>query len=57
MWKYFTVVLTVLQSQIFPDKNHGGRTFYNEAFHGSLGIPQLAIICGSSTAGGINHKN
>ncbi|XP_035208733.1 methylcrotonoyl-CoA carboxylase beta chain, mitochondrial-like isoform X2 [Stegodyphus dumicola] len=41
-----------LQADIFPDKEHGGRTFYNEAVLSSLGIPQIAVVCGSSTAGG-----
>ncbi|XP_054718497.1 methylcrotonoyl-CoA carboxylase beta chain, mitochondrial-like [Uloborus diversus] len=41
-----------LQADIFPDKNHGGRTFYNEAVLSSIGIPQIALVCGSSTAGG-----
>ncbi|KAG8192838.1 hypothetical protein JTE90_014618 [Oedothorax gibbosus] len=41
-----------LQSEIFPDRDHGGRTFYNEAILSSLGIPQIAVVCGSSTAGG-----
>ncbi len=27
------------QAEIFPDKNHGGRVFYNEALMGSMGIP------------------
>ncbi|XP_052774704.1 uncharacterized protein LOC128213192 [Mya arenaria] len=38
-----------LQSEIF---NPGGQTFYNEAVMGSQGIPQVAIVCGSCTAGG-----
>lgn len=41
-----------LQSEIFPDKNQGGRTFYNEAIMSSLRIPQVAVVCGSCTAGG-----
>nr|XP_054764258.1 methylcrotonoyl-CoA carboxylase beta chain, mitochondrial-like [Lytechinus pictus] len=41
-----------LQSEIFPDKNHGGRVFYNEAVLSAQGISQLAIVCGSCTAGG-----
>ncbi|XP_033117051.1 methylcrotonoyl-CoA carboxylase beta chain, mitochondrial-like [Anneissia japonica] len=41
-----------LQDEIFPDKEHGGRTFYNEAIMSSLKIPQVAIVCGSCTAGG-----
>ncbi|GCC32851.1 hypothetical protein chiPu_0011315 [Chiloscyllium punctatum] len=41
-----------LQADIFPDKNHGGRMFYNEAVMSALGIPQVAVVCGSCTAGG-----
>ncbi|GFT22793.1 methylcrotonoyl-CoA carboxylase beta chain, mitochondrial [Nephila pilipes] len=41
-----------LQADIFPDRNHGGRAFYNEAVMSSLRIPQIAVVCGSSTAGG-----
>ncbi|KAJ8277783.1 hypothetical protein GJAV_G00079840 [Gymnothorax javanicus] len=41
-----------LQSEIFPDKNQGGRTFYNEAIMSAMRIPQVAIVCGSCTAGG-----
>ncbi|XP_044055830.1 methylcrotonoyl-coenzyme A carboxylase 2 isoform X2 [Siniperca chuatsi] len=41
-----------LQSEIFPDKNQGGRTFYNEAIMSSMKIPQVSVVCGSCTAGG-----
>ncbi|KAK7485216.1 hypothetical protein BaRGS_00023467 [Batillaria attramentaria] len=41
-----------LQSDIFPDKNHGGRGFYNEAVMSAEQIPQVAVVCGSCTAGG-----
>ncbi|KAM3619398.1 uncharacterized protein V6R79_007575 [Siganus canaliculatus] len=41
-----------LQSEIFPDKNQGGRTFYNEAIMSAMKIPQVAVVCGSCTAGG-----
>ncbi|XP_056115529.1 methylcrotonoyl-coenzyme A carboxylase 2 isoform X2 [Rhinichthys klamathensis goyatoka] len=41
-----------LQSEIFPDKNHGGRTFYNEAVMSAMKIPQVSVVCGSCTAGG-----
>ncbi|CAL8347625.1 unnamed protein product [Gadus morhua 'NCC'] len=41
-----------LQSEIFPDKNQGGRTFYNEAIMSARKIPQVAVVCGSCTAGG-----
>lgn len=41
-----------LQSEIFPDRTHGGRTFYNEAIMSAMKIPQVAVVCGSCTAGG-----
>uniref|UniRef100_A0A1A7Z6I9 methylcrotonoyl-CoA carboxylase n=2 Tax=Iconisemion striatum TaxID=60296 RepID=A0A1A7Z6I9_9TELE len=41
-----------LQSEIFPDKNQGGSTFYNEAIMSAMKIPQVAVVCGSCTAGG-----
>ncbi|KAG9270822.1 methylcrotonoyl-CoA carboxylase beta chain, mitochondrial-like isoform X1 [Astyanax mexicanus] len=41
-----------LQADIFPDKNHGGRTFYNEAIMSAMKIPQVSLVCGSCTAGG-----
>uniref|UniRef100_A0A8C2ZYC8 methylcrotonoyl-CoA carboxylase n=1 Tax=Cyclopterus lumpus TaxID=8103 RepID=A0A8C2ZYC8_CYCLU len=41
-----------LQSEVFPDKNHGGRTFYNEAIMSAMKIPQVSVVCGSCTAGG-----
>ncbi|XP_070563024.1 methylcrotonoyl-CoA carboxylase beta chain, mitochondrial-like [Ptychodera flava] len=41
-----------LQADIFPGEDHGGRTFYNEAVMSSMKIPQVAIVCGSCTAGG-----
>ncbi|XP_066453732.1 methylcrotonoyl-CoA carboxylase beta chain, mitochondrial-like isoform X3 [Eleutherodactylus coqui] len=41
-----------LQAQLFPDKEHGGKTFYNEAIMSALKIPQVAVVCGSCTAGG-----
>lgn len=41
-----------LQSEIFPDKNQGGRTFYNEAIMSAIKIPQISVVCGSCTAGG-----
>ncbi|KAM8874060.1 methylcrotonoyl-CoA carboxylase beta chain, mitochondrial isoform 2-T2 [Spinachia spinachia] len=40
------------QSEIFPDKNQGGRTFYNQAIMSALKIPQVSVVCGSCTAGG-----
>ncbi|NWU95883.1 MCCB carboxylase, partial [Upupa epops] len=41
-----------LQSELFPDKLHGGRIFYNEAVLSATGIPQVALVCGSCVAGG-----
>ncbi|XP_002739855.2 putative methylcrotonoyl-CoA carboxylase beta chain, mitochondrial [Saccoglossus kowalevskii] len=41
-----------LQDEIFPDKLMGGRGFYNQAMMSSEGIPQIALVCGSCTAGG-----
>jgi 3-methylcrotonyl-CoA carboxylase beta subunit len=40
------------QEDIFPDERHFGRIFYNQAQLSSLGIPQIAIVMGSCTAGG-----
>ena len=41
-----------LQAEIFPDENHGGQTFYNEAIMSAMGLPQIAAVMGSCTAGG-----
>lgn len=41
-----------LQEEIFPDERHFGRIFYNQAQMSSQGIPQIAIVMGSCTAGG-----
>lgn len=41
-----------LQSDVFPDKNHFGRIFYNQATLSGKGIPQIAVVMGSCTAGG-----
>ena len=41
-----------LQDEIFPDERHFGRIFYNQARMSALGIPQVAIVMGSCTAGG-----
>ena len=41
-----------MQDEVFPDKEHFGRIFYNQAQMSSMGIPQVAIVCGSCTAGG-----
>ncbi len=41
-----------LQAEVFPDSNHFGRIFYNEARMSSQRIPQIAAVMGSCTAGG-----
>lgn len=41
-----------LQDEVFPDKEHFGRIFYNQANMSAVGIPQIAIVMGSCTAGG-----
>lgn len=41
-----------MQDQVFPDKEHFGRIFYNQAQMSAMGIPQIAVVCGSCTAGG-----
>jgi 3-methylcrotonyl-CoA carboxylase beta subunit len=41
-----------LQAEVFPDKLHFGRIFRNQAVLSSLGVPQLAVVMGSCTAGG-----
>src|SRR5246127_5458641 len=41
-----------MQDEIFPDERHFGRIFYNQAQLSALGIPQIAIVMGSCTAGG-----
>jgi len=40
------------QDEVFPDREHFGRIFYNQATLSALGIPQLAAVLGSCTAGG-----
>ena len=48
-----------MQDEIFPDKEHFGRIFRNNAVMSSLGIPQLSAIMGSCVAGGsllANHE-
>lgn len=40
------------QAEVFPDRDHFGRIFYNQAQMSSRNIPQVAVICGSCTAGG-----
>lgn len=41
-----------LQAEVFPDREHFGRIFYNQARMSALGIPQIATVLGSCTAGG-----
>ncbi len=40
------------QDEVFPDREHFGRIFYNQANMSSLGIAQIAVVMGSCTAGG-----
>ena len=41
-----------MQDEVFPDKEHFGRIFYNQANMSAAGIPQIACVMGSCTAGG-----
>ncbi|WP_413354955.1 carboxyl transferase domain-containing protein [Microbacterium sp. 1P06AB] len=41
-----------MQDEVFPDRDHFGRIFYNQARMSRDGIPQIAAVLGSSTAGG-----
>ena len=41
-----------LQDEVFPDKEHFGRIFYNQARLSGLGLAQIAVVMGSCTAGG-----
>jgi acetyl-CoA carboxylase carboxyltransferase component len=41
-----------LQAEVFPDRDHFGRIFFNQATMSAAGIPQIAVVMGSSTAGG-----
>jgi len=41
-----------MQDEVFPDRDHFGRIFYNQARMSSLGIAQIAVVMGSCTAGG-----
>src|SRR5689334_17349974 len=41
-----------LQADVFPDREHFGRIFYNQARMSAAGIPQVAVVLGSCTAGG-----
>lgn len=40
------------QAEVFPDRDHFGRIFYNQAQMSAMGIPQIASVMGSCTAGG-----
>jgi len=40
-----------LQSDVYPDKTHFGRIFFNQARMSAKGIPQIAVVMGSCTAG------
>jgi acetyl-CoA carboxylase carboxyltransferase component len=41
-----------MQADVFPDKEHFGRIFFNQAQMSAMGIPQIAVVLGSCTAGG-----
>jgi len=41
-----------MQDEVFPDREHFGRIFFNQAKMSSMGIPQIAVVMGSCTAGG-----
>jgi acetyl-CoA carboxylase carboxyltransferase component len=41
-----------LQAEVFPDRDHFGRIFFNQAEMSARGIPQIAVVMGSCTAGG-----
>lgn len=41
-----------LQDEVFPDRDHFGRIFFNQANMSANGIPQIAVVMGSCTAGG-----
>ncbi|WP_043496513.1 carboxyl transferase domain-containing protein [Georgenia sp. SUBG003] len=41
-----------MQDEVFPDRHHFGRIFYNQAHLSARGVPQLAAVMGSCTAGG-----
>jgi len=45
-------VFLPLQSEVFPDRDHFGKIFYNQARLSAMRIPQIAIVMGSCTAGG-----
>src|SRR5207342_1083287 len=41
-----------MQAEVFPDRDHFGRIFYNQAQLSAAGIPQISVVMGSCTAGG-----
>ncbi|MBX3040224.1 MAG: methylcrotonoyl-CoA carboxylase [Bdellovibrionaceae bacterium] len=41
-----------LQAEVFPDRDHFGRIFYNQARMSAMSIPQISVVMGSCTAGG-----
>lgn len=43
------------QADVFPDRDHFGRIFYNQARMSSMGIPQISVVMGPCTAGGGEH--
>src|SRR3546814_10573219 len=45
------------RDEVFPDKEHFGRIFYNQANMSADGIPQIAVVMGSCTAGGADRKS
>jgi 3-methylcrotonyl-CoA carboxylase beta subunit len=45
-------VFLPMQAELFADKDHFGRIFYNQARMSALGIPQIAVVMGMCTAGG-----
>jgi acetyl-CoA carboxylase carboxyltransferase component len=45
-------VFLPLQAEVFADRDHFGRIFYNQARMSALGIPQIAVVMGMCTAGG-----
>ncbi len=45
-------VFLPMQAEVFPDKEHFGRIFYNQAVMSAAGIPQVAAVLGMCTAGG-----
>ena len=44
------------QADVFPDKTHFGRIFYNQANMSAAGIAQIAVVMGSCTAGSLNKE-